>query len=525
MFSIAAVHSLHICPFRKEWARSIYPLIWFLLVTFPINVCATEFIRLGDLPGGEFDSAATAVTDDGKVACGYSDSGGDRWEAFRWTQAEGIVGLGEISGGMFGSVCTALSADGDIAVGYSNTATGLEAFRWSSATGLVGLGGFPIESNASDISADGQAIVGDGWSYMRQQAFKWTQVDKFFNLGDLGGGRLWAFAEAISGNGQVVVGGAESSVDIFEAFRWTSASGMVGLGKLPGATSHSRATDVSHDGEVIVGVSDSHAGRRAFRWTEDEGMIDLGAIPSESDVCGYQESEADSVSGDGEIVVGTSSTEKCNEVFIWTQSSGIGLLQDVLVSQGISELSEWERIGHAAISPNGRWIAGTGENPEGQREAFIASLNRDDLSGFSINAGLNDAWYNPATNGQGFLITALPAIQSMFVAWFTFDTERPPLGTPSGVGEPGHRWLIAQGPYSGDTATMTIYVSKGGVFDSVSPAATTDPAGDGTLTIEFADCVNAMVTYDITSAGLSGEIPIERIAGDNVALCESLAGQ
>ena len=72
---------------------------------------------------------------------------------------------------------------------------------------------------------------------------------------------------------------------------------------------------------------------------------------------------------------------------------------------------------------------------------------------------------------------------------------------------------------------MTIYVSQGGVFDSISPAADTDPAGDGTMTIEFADCSNAIVTYDITSAGLSGEIPIERIATDNVALCQSLSSQ
>lgn len=146
-------------------------------------------------------------------------------------------------------------------------------------------------------------------------------------------------------------------------------------------------------------------------------------------------------------------------------------------------------------------------------------------SGFLINSGLNDAWYNPATNGQGFLITVLPEIQSMFVAWFTFDTERPLPGTVSGVGEPGHRWLIAQGPYAGDTATMTIYVSQGGVFDSITPAANTDPAGDGTMAIEFVDCSNAIVTYDITSAGLSGEIPIERIATDNVALCQSLSSQ
>ncbi len=113
----------------------------------------------------------------------------------------------------------------------------------------------------------------------------------------------------------------------------------------------------------------------------------------------------------------------------------------------------------------------------------------------------------------------------MFVAWFTFDTERPPEDATAMLGEPGHRWLTAQGPYDGDTANLTLFVTEGGVFDSATPAASTDPAGDGTLTIEFADCTKGLVTYAITSLGISGEIPIQRISASNVPLCESLNAQ
>jgi sugar lactone lactonase YvrE len=144
-------------------------------------------------------------------------------------------------------------------------------------------------------------------------------------------------------------------------------------------------------------------------------------------------------------------------------------------------------------------------------------------SDFQINPGLNDAWYNPATDGQGFLVTVYPDIKQMFVAWFTFDTERPPEDVTAQLGDPGHRWLTAQGPYDGDSATLTIFVTKGGVFDAAQPPATTDLAGDGTLTLEFADCNDGLVNYEITSLGISGEIPIQRIALDNVALCEALA--
>jgi len=111
----------------------------------------------------------------------------------------------------------------------------------------------------------------------------------------------------------------------------------------------------------------------------------------------------------------------------------------------------------------------------------------------------------------------------VFLAWFTYDTERPPEDVTAFLGEPGHRWLTAQGPYDGDTANLTIFVTEGGVFDAVEPVAETDPAGDGTLTLEFADCTEGLVNYEIASLGISGEIPIERITPDNVALCETLA--
>jgi len=142
---------------------------------------------------------------------------------------------------------------------------------------------------------------------------------------------------------------------------------------------------------------------------------------------------------------------------------------------------------------------------------------------FQINSGLNDAWYNPATEGQGFLISVFPEIKQMFLAWFTYDTERPPEDVTAFLGEPGHRWLTAQGPYDGDTANFIIFVTEGGIFDAAEPVAETDPAGDGTMTIEFADCKEGLVKYQITSLGISGEIPIQRITPDNVPLCEALA--
>ena len=139
---------------------------------------------------------------------------------------------------------------------------------------------------------------------------------------------------------------------------------------------------------------------------------------------------------------------------------------------------------------------------------------------FQINAGLNDAWFNPATNGQGFFITVFPDIESIFLAWFTYDLERPPGNVTAQLGDPGHRWITAFGPYAGDTATLDIEITEGGVFDDSPPVPT--QSADGTITVTFSSCTAGEVEYNIPSVARSGTVPIQRIANDNVARCEAL---
>jgi len=179
---------------------------------------------------------------------------------------------------------------------------------------------------------------------------------------------------------------------------------------------------------------------------------------------------------------------------------------------------------HVSLSTHGNRVAsGSGYADEtGVDPGYVRAYDLSMFSVFNINPGLNDAWYNPATNGQGFLISVFPDIKQMFLAWFTFDTERPPENVSAHLGEPGHRWLTAQGPYDGDTANLVIYLTEGGVFDSPQPPTSVDLNGYGSMTLEFADCENGLVSYVIPSLGLSGEIPIQRIVPDNVPLCESL---
>jgi endonuclease I len=163
---------------------------------------------------------------------------------------------------------------------------------------------------------------------------------------------------------------------------------------------------------------------------------------------------------------------------------------------------------------------------QGNRNPFIdhpewVSCVFEGQCSVGINAGMTDAWYHPVTNGQGFLIVVFPQLKQLFLAWFTYDVERPPDGTSAVLGEPGHRWLTAQGPYTGDTAMLKVYVSSGGVFDSAAPAVG-PPVQDGTMEVRFSGCNAGVVSYDIPSVDSAGEVPIERIVLDNVGLCESL---
>lgn len=139
---------------------------------------------------------------------------------------------------------------------------------------------------------------------------------------------------------------------------------------------------------------------------------------------------------------------------------------------------------------------------------------------FEINSGMNDAWLNWDTDGQGFLIVVYPQVRTMFLSWFTFDTERPPDDVTAFLGEPGHRWLTAQGEYFDNQAVLTVWVSRGGIFDSPYPKPVLDD--DGEMIVEFDTCNSGTISYVIPSIGLQGTVPIERIALDNAAYCAAL---
>jgi len=136
------------------------------------------------------------------------------------------------------------------------------------------------------------------------------------------------------------------------------------------------------------------------------------------------------------------------------------------------------------------------------------------------NHALSGAWFNPATSGQGILLEIYEHSEFVFLAWFTYDTSQPEPGIPYQVGHPGHRWLTAQGNYDVGSGAFTIpvFLITGGLFDD--PTAVT-PAEEGTITVEFQDCINATMTYGLTAAEVSGSFPLKRILNDNFSYCSN----
>ena len=315
------------------------------------------------------------VSADGTIVVVNAGSGNP--EAFRWTRGGGMIGLGELPGGFVASSGFGVSPDGATVVGRSLSASGLEAFRWTSTGGMVGLGDLPggiFASEAWDASANGTVIVGWSASTSGDEAFRWTSASGMVGLGDLPGGAFYSRARDVSDDGEVVVGFSTYGVIGGQAFRWTSGGGMVGLGFLPGGlspTKNSGAFGISGNGEVIVGDSSSEGGQQAFRWTIRDGMVGLGDLPGG----GFQfNSYATDVSGDGEVIVGSGRSDAGDEAMLWTNEIGMVSLRDYLVEMGVSNLSNWFLREARGISADGRTIVGVGTNPSGDYEAWIVTI-------------------------------------------------------------------------------------------------------------------------------------------------------
>jgi sugar lactone lactonase YvrE len=141
-------------------------------------------------------------------------------------------------------------------------------------------------------------------------------------------------------------------------------------------------------------------------------------------------------------------------------------------------------------------------------------LSGNNTQAVDINAGMDGAWFDPDTSGQGYFIDTHPDPEGgnfIFISWFTYGNA-----TAS-----GQRWLTAQGGFEGSTAEIDVIETTGGSFDDPEPVSRTTV---GTMTIDFTDCSNAQLTYSLPADGAEGDIAITRVIPGSQAVCEELAG-
>jgi len=155
---------------------------------------------------------------------------------------------------------------------------------------------------------------------------------------------------------------------------------------------------------------------------------------------------------------------------------------------------------------------GTGsiEQPAGLLFASVPSAVRGTL----INPGMSGAWANVDTLGQGLFLDVIASQNQLFMGWLTYETD---MGIDLSTGDNDRRWLVGQGPFAGDTATLTLYAVDGGTFNGPDPVTQT---AVGTATMRFTSCVESVFEYALDT-GLSGSMVLSRLMPD--ALCAELS--
>ena len=98
-------------------------------------------------------------------------------------------------------------------------------------------------------------------------------------------------------------------------------------------------------------------------------MVGLGDLPG-----GNFGSRAFATSADGAVIVGTGFSAPGAEAFVWTASDGIRSLRDLLVNDFGLNLTGWTLSYATDVSADGTTIVGTGVNPSGFNEGWIATI-------------------------------------------------------------------------------------------------------------------------------------------------------
>lgn len=157
------------------------------------------------------------------------------------------------------------------------------------------------------------------------------------------------------------------------------------------------------------------------------------------------------------------------------------------------------------------------ERATGQPQLNIEFTQGDPV--FPINFGHSGGWFNFDTAGQGVMIEVFPAINQVFLTWFTYEAAE-----SAKIGSPDHRWLSGLGEIDGGRVEIDLQVTSGAFFDDPTDPVRTDPGTVGTVILEFSSCSEGTMSYNLLDPARSNSFSIQRLAAPP-QVCLDLADQ
>lgn len=349
---------------------------------------SATFTPLGHLPGSDF-SQATGISNDGQFVGGHSTTA-TGFAPIIWngtTPQLLTLPPGFEEGGAF---LNALSGDGQTAVALGLAMEGFRGIRWDAfGTPHVLHTGFGNFSSFNAINFDGSATAGftnQNFMSMESDAVIWTSIGGQQILGDIPGDPNAGSFTAVNDAGTFFGGFGNDGVR--RPITWDATNGFQVLPGLDGNPAEGMVIEMSSNGSYIAGALGDEMSTVPAYWANGDNLqiIELWA--------GYEVGEATDITDDGSIVVGNwrlspFSDELGSLAFIWDATNGARPLQEVLVDDYGVDLRGWTLNQVSAISPDGRALAGTGMNAQGDLEAYKVILPQNtnplgDLNGDGV---------------------------------------------------------------------------------------------------------------------------------------------